>query len=125
MKLALLVSLLLVSCGVLDAFNLTIGTRLLGDQLLRSWRLSAGPYATPQTIQLTFDYRVEPSLFGPEHLTVMEFTRPDDYAPNNFGQMFLNSTHLYMTPLRHGMTEWWLDGKLYGISGQLFQEDEN
>ncbi|EAT45549.1 AAEL003186-PA [Aedes aegypti] len=93
----------------------------IGDKLLYSFRLQSGPYAEATDIRLTFDYRVEDLILGREFLTIINFTRPDDdLLPNYFERAELNSTHLFMTPVRRSVTSWWLQGDLYGFNEELF-----
>ncbi|KXJ80128.1 hypothetical protein RP20_CCG026451 [Aedes albopictus] len=115
------VILLIAFSRTFDAFYLALGTRLPGDKLLYSFYLESGPHAEARDIMLTFDYRVDYLIMSREFLTVINFTRPDDdLMPNFFGSVELNSTHLFMTPVRRNVTSWWLQGDLYGFDEEPF-----
>lgn len=88
--------------------------------MLYSFPLSSGPFETPQNITLTFEYHTNDLIFKKEYLTQFSLNGSDELYPNIFGRIDLNSTYLFMTPMRYDMGEWSLRGDLYGFDEEPF-----
>ncbi|XP_055598091.1 uncharacterized protein LOC129747800 [Uranotaenia lowii] len=123
MKLLLVIVLLGVFNHSAESGSVAFGSRCAGDKLLYSWRLSSGPLPEPGSITLHFDYSTSNHIFEREYFTQIEFERPDDLIPNGFVRNRFNSSFMEMWPIRLGVTEWWLQGNLYGFDSEPFPDN--